>query len=112
MRPASQIAPTQLTIRITRLAITWITGTFAIAIRIGMMIGDENGSSPCPDGQPSADRHWTLQPAATANASGTNTPSPKISADLGEDEDSPWLRACLTDKSYPLADPASDGSKK
>lgn len=74
--------------------------------------GDENGSSPCPDGQPSADRHWTLQPAATANASGTNTPSPKISADLGEDEDSPWLRACLTDKSYPLADPASDSSKK
>ncbi|MDZ5449261.1 lysozyme inhibitor LprI family protein [Labrys sedimenti] len=74
--------------------------------------GDENGNSPCPDGQPSADRHWTVQPAASANASATSTPSPKISADLGEDEDSPWLHACLTDKSYPLADPASDGSKK
>ncbi|PRH85163.1 DUF1311 domain-containing protein [Labrys okinawensis] len=74
--------------------------------------GDENGNSPCPGGEPSADRRWTLQPAATVNASGTSTPPSKISADLGEDEDSPWLRACLTDKSYPLADPASDGSKK
>lgn len=75
--------------------------------------GDDNGNSPCPDGQPSSDRHWTPQPSASADADGgAGVPSPKISADLGEDEDSPWLRACLTDKSYPLADPASDGSKK
>ncbi|WP_454815923.1 lysozyme inhibitor LprI family protein [Labrys neptuniae] len=75
--------------------------------------GDENGNSPCPDSRPSSDRHWTPQPAASANTGGgASTPSPKISADLGEDEDSPWLRACLTDKSYPLADPTSDGSKK
>lgn len=75
--------------------------------------GDENGNSPCPDGAPSPDRHWTLKPAeATAAGGGANTPLSKISADLGEDEDSPWLRACLTDKTYPSADPASDGASK
>ncbi|WP_448954082.1 lysozyme inhibitor LprI family protein [Labrys neptuniae] len=74
--------------------------------------GDENGNSPCPDGSASTERRWTLQPAAADTGNTADKALPKISADLGEDEDQPWLRACLTDKNYPQADPTSDGSRK
>ncbi len=67
------------------------------------------GDTTCPGGS-GEDRRWDTLPKADAAAP---VPSlPKIDAEVGPDEDAPWLRACLTDRSYPLSDPTSDGSRK
>jgi len=67
------------------------------------------GDAACPDnGNPSdKSRRWNIQPK-----SASPQPSlPKIDAEAGPDDDAPWLRACLTDGRYPLADPTSDGRR-
>ncbi|TXL72167.1 DUF1311 domain-containing protein [Vineibacter terrae] len=67
------------------------------------------GDTTCPGGS-GEDRRWDTLPKADAAAP---MPSlPKIDAEAGPDEDAPWLRACLTDRSYPLSDPTSDGTRK
>ncbi|HKU99591.1 MAG TPA: lysozyme inhibitor LprI family protein [Vineibacter sp.] len=70
------------------------------------------GDTTCPGSGNATDEsgRWNTQPKGSAPSP---TPSlPKIDAEAGPDDDAPWLRACLTDRRYPLAAPASDGSRK
>jgi uncharacterized protein YecT (DUF1311 family) len=78
---------------------------------------DGDTDSTCPDGATgdNPEARWNLQPkAADAGTAGATPPAlPKLDAEAaGTLDDSPWLHACLTDPSYPKADPASDGSVK
>jgi uncharacterized protein YecT (DUF1311 family) len=86
-------------------------------------VGGFGGAPDCPDAEDSAAR-WTLQPkdADAGNPAGgapdggsaatDSSPLPKIDVEAGLDDGTPWLNACLTDKGYPPADPAGDGSGK
>ncbi|HEX2891915.1 MAG TPA: lysozyme inhibitor LprI family protein [Vineibacter terrae] len=67
------------------------------------------GDTTCPGGS-GEDRRWDTLPKADAPAPVSSLP--KIDAEAGPDEDAPWLRTCLTDRSYPLSDPTSDGTRK
>lgn len=75
-------------------------------------IGGTGGLPLCPDEDQEAEAGWTLQPNADAAVAAAG-PLPRIDAEAGGlDDDAPWLRACLTDPTYPKADPASDGTTK
>ncbi|WP_218574749.1 lysozyme inhibitor LprI family protein [Reyranella sp. CPCC 100927] len=70
-------------------------------------VGGFEGETVCP-GSPGDRPRWNTRPKDTVL-----TPSlPKIDAEVGPDEDGPWLRACLTDLTYPLRDPSHDSSRK
>ncbi|WP_395676613.1 lysozyme inhibitor LprI family protein [Inquilinus sp.] len=78
---------------------------------------DNDNDSICPDG-PASDNpeaRWNLQPKAAEAGTADVAPTalPKLDAEAtGDEEDSAWLHACLTDPAYPKADPTSDGSAK
>jgi len=81
---------------------------------------DGNNDSTCPDG-PASDNpeaRWNLQPKAeeAGNAGSADAKAaalPKLDAEAwGSLDDTPWMRACLTDPDYPKADPTSDGTPK
>lgn len=73
-------------------------------------VGSTGGQPACPDEDRDADARWNVEPRGEAAA--RSLPQIDAEAGGGPDDDAPWLRACLTDRSYPLADPASDGTPK
>jgi uncharacterized protein YecT (DUF1311 family) len=87
---------------------------------------DVNGDSDstCPDAanDSGTKARWNLQPRVDDTASTLPAGLTKLDADAegsmvegepaGTKDDEPWLHACLTDSSYPTADPTSDGSGK
>ena len=86
---------------------------------------DGDSDSACPDVANDSDvkARWNLQPEI-GDAAASTLPAglTKLDADAtgsmvegepaGTKDNEPWLHACLTDSSYPTADPTSDGSGK
>jgi uncharacterized protein YecT (DUF1311 family) len=86
---------------------------------------DGDSDSTCPDASNDSDTkaRWNLQPKVDDAGPSTLPPDlSRLDADAagsmvegepaGTKDDEPWLHACLTDSSYPSADPTSDGSRK
>lgn len=52
--------------------------------------------------------HWTTNPEAPQGELYARD-LPKVDGEVIDDEDYAWLRTCLTDKTFPLADPTASG---
>lgn len=66
--------------------------------------GDDN---MCPTSSDDA-QSWNVKPEAQS-ALYSSRPALKLDGEVNDSSDYDWLKTCLTDKSFPLADPTSSG---
>jgi uncharacterized protein len=65
-------------------------------------LGAGSGAAQCPDADDQTNPgHWNFHPDPPADSEAPPHSLPNLDAEIGEDIDSSWLSACLTNKDYP-----------
>ncbi|MCG2596007.1 lysozyme inhibitor LprI family protein [Achromobacter insuavis] len=95
----------------------WATGSVYVQRYVAKVVDNKpvpvascsfNGvDANCPGGI-SDDAHWNTGPEVH-KVDYSSTPLPKVDGEVHDEDDNDWLKACLTDPSFPLSDPKGAG---